>query len=428
MAAKRSARRGARPKEARPNIVIIVADDLSYADLSCYGRNDYQTPRLDRLATEGTRFTNAYAAAPVCTPSRVALMTGRYPARCTVGLLEPLTKGAYPDIALPVEHPTLSSLLKAGGYETALIGKWHLGYLPEASPRRHGFEHFFGILDSSADYISHVDPQGDEGLYENEAVVQRPGYLTDLFTEAAVAYVSRRRRRPFFLSVQYTAPHWPWQAPGDAPYPDSDSWTSGGSPETYAAMVQRLDEGVGAIVEALDRHDLSRNTLVIFTSDNGGERYSDLGPFVGRKFELWEGGLRVPAIVRWPGVVPSDAQVDQVAITMDWTATILAAAGTAPARKYPLDGLDLLPIIKGKRRVQPRVLAWRTFQRTRHDALRDGDWKYFRDGQGEYLLHLPDDPGETRDVSQSHPDRFADMRRKYAAWDAQMLPPVVVVR
>lgn len=389
----------------------------------------YQTPCLDTLARQGTRFTSAYAAAPVCTPSRVALMTGRYPARCAVGLLEPLTKKPhFRDIALPAEHPTVSSLLKAGGYETALVGKWHLGYTPESTPAKHGFDRFFGILDSSADYISHVDPQGEAGLYEDGTSVRRAGYLTELLTAEAVECIARPRRKPLFLSVQYTAPHWPWQGPGDAPYADGVDWTSGGSSEKFAEMMQRLDEGVGAILSALDRQRMSRNTLVIFTSDNGGEKYSDLGVFSGGKFGLREGGIRVPAIMRWPGVLPANAQVDQVAITMDWTATILAAARIMPDAAYPLDGIDLLPIARGERPLEPRELSWRTIQRTRHNALRDGDWKYFRDEQGEYLFHLADDPGETRDLSQSHSDRFEELQRKYHDWDAQMLRTAPLVR
>jgi arylsulfatase A-like enzyme len=219
------------PRDARPNIVVIVADDLGYADLSCYGRKEYRTPALDRLAAEGVRFSQAYAAAPVCTPSRVGFMTGRYPARTAVGLWEPLAGPAARDVGLSAELPTVASLLKKGGYTTALVGKWHLGWRPEHHPNRHGFDEFFGILSGAADYTSHVAPSGQPDLLHNTNPISREGYLTDLLTEHAVAFVSRRHTGPFFLSLQYTAPHWPWQAPGDPPTPATSgplTWARGG--------------------------------------------------------------------------------------------------------------------------------------------------------------------------------------------------------
>lgn len=321
----------AQRNDARPNIIFIVADDLGYADLSGYGRKEYLTPALDRLATEGVRFSQAYAAAPVCTPSRTAFMTGRYPARTRVGLWEPLT-GQESDrtIGLPVEHPTVSSLLSTSGYETALIGKWHLGPQPEHHPNRHGFGEFFGVVEGYADYSSH-----EPGLFRNTDRIEREGYLTDLFTEEAISFITRPHAHPFFLSLQYTAPHWPWQGPGDPPHADTSDMRSGGSMEVYARMVRRLDEGVGEILDALEEHGLENSTLVIFTSDNGGDRYSSMGPFSGGKMQLWEGGIREPAMIRWPGVVPAGRQTDQVAVTMDWTAAILAAAHVEPDPAVP---------------------------------------------------------------------------------------------
>jgi arylsulfatase A-like enzyme len=418
---------------SRPNIVFIVADDLGYADLSSYGRKDYQTPNLDRLASEGVRFSQAYAGAPVCTPSRVSFMTGRYPARAAVGLQEPLTGGPQDRaIGLSTEHPTISSLLKKGGYLTALIGKWHLGSQPEHHPSRHGFDEFFGMIQGATDYISHVSPLGQPDLFHNQDLVKREGYLTDLLTEQAVAFISRSIDRPFFLSVQYTAPHWPWQRPGDLPYPPSSepdaaaSWTKGGSPEIYAAMIKRLDDGIGAILAALDKAGLRENTLVVFTSDNGGEKYSQMEPFAGKKMQLWEGGIRVPAMMRWPRVLTADKKNDQVAITMDWTATILAAAQVQLDPGSPLDGINLLPVCRGDAPIQSRTIAWRTFQRTRHKALRHGDWKYLHDGKSEHLFNVVRDPGEKHNLKSENPERLEELKNLFRDWEAQMLEPVPV--
>ena len=244
-----------------PNILFILADDLGWGDLSCYGRPDYRTPNLDRLASEGTRFTDAYAASPVCTPTRCAFITGRYPWRTPVGFEEPLTTKRWleerkRDVGLPPEHPTVASLLKAAGYRTSLVGKWHLGYLPKYSPIKSGFDEFFGIMSGGADYFSHVDTSGDLDLYEAETPVERIGYTTDLLTERAVEFLSRRHDRPFYLSLQYTAPHWPWEGPRDAEVSrklgrEYGGFTAGGSLKTYAEMMRSLDDGVGRVLKAL---------------------------------------------------------------------------------------------------------------------------------------------------------------------------------
>jgi arylsulfatase A-like enzyme len=403
-----------------PNLLLIMADDLGYGDLGVTGRTDYRTPVLDGLARAGVMLTQAYSAAPVCTPTRVALMTGRYPARSAIGLHEPLTTSPT---GLPADPHTLSRLLKDAGYETALVGKWHLGVLPEFHPLRHGFDEFYGFLGAAADYASHADTEFRRPLFQDgERPVQTPGYLTDLFTQRAVEIVSRRRRRPFFLNLQYNAPHWPWQGPGDPPYPDSVHATAGGSPETFARMMQSMDEGIGRVLEALHASGAERDTLVVFTSDNGGERFSHMGPFSRRKMTLSEGGVRVAAFARWPGQIASGSSSGQVAVTMDWMATFLALAGARAAQ--PLDGIDLMPALTGGAGSTRRDLYWRISQRRQESAMRSGDWKYLRTADGESLFDLASDPGEQRDRRADEPAVFAALQRKYAAWEAEVLPPI----
>jgi arylsulfatase A-like enzyme len=405
----------------RPNILFILADDLGYGDLSCYGRPDYRTPVLDELAGQGARFLSAYAAAPVCTPTRCAFVTGRYPQRVEVGLYEPLT-GREIDKGLPPEHPTVASLLKASGYETALIGKWHLGWKAEFGPNRHGFEEFFGILSGAEDYFTHRSHQGPD-LWENLAPVERVGYLTNLLSDRAVQFVTRPRTSPFYLSLHYTAPHSPWEGPEDAAIGhDSHGdgpMVEGGSLKIFAAMMKCMDAGVGRVLQALRDAGLERNTLVIFTSDNGGERYSHNWPFAFEKGDLWEGGIRVPAIVRWPGVVAAGQATEQAAITMDWMATILAVAGSKPDPAYPLDGEDLLPGCTGARSVHDRTLFWRT---RHHEAARVGKWKYLKESGKEHLFDLSVDLGEVVDLRDKHHDVFEKVQDQFRAWSAEMLP------
>jgi arylsulfatase A-like enzyme len=415
-----------------PNVLFILADDLGYGDLSCYGRPDYKTPVLDALAKQGIRFTDNYAAAPVCTPTRCAYITGRYPQRLAVGLEEPLKPSSPQDAGLPPGHPTVASLLKGNGYETALVGKWHLGWKPEFGPSRHGFDEFFGILSGAADYFTHRasdgpnssrSPGGSPDLWENLAPVERVGYLTDLLSDKAVEIIGRPRNKPFFLSLQYTAPHSPWEGPEDAAVNHAQHgpgpMVAGGSRKIYASMMRSMDAGIGRVLKALERAKLERDTLVIFTSDNGGERYSYNWPFSFQKMYLFEGGTRVPAIVRWTGKIPAGQVTEQAAITMDWTATILAVTGTVADPSYPIEGENLMPVCTGERAVHDRALFWRI---TGFDAARIGRWKYLKDEEGEHLFDLSVDPGEKADRRRNEPATFDRVKQQYLAWSAQMLP------
>lgn len=422
-------------RTARPNIVYIMADDLGYGDLSGYGRKDYSTPALDKLASEGTRFTQAYAIAPVCTPTRVGLMTGQYPARHRAGLWEPLrdVKGE----GLDPSASTLARRLHDAGYHTGLVGKWHLGRDPEFFPGEHGFQDWFAVLSGGADYVLHratgpAQPAGPHDLYQDGKEVRTKGYLTDVFTDQAEAFL-KSAPEPFFLNLEYSAPHWPWQQRGDAPYPDDkDPSTHGGSPETFAGMMKALDEGVARVVAALEERGIAGNTIVIFTSDNGGEKFSEMGGLEGMKLQLWEGGIRVPAFVRWPNTVPAGRTSEQVLTTLDWTATMLAAAGITPGPE--LDGIDLLPHLRGDTAPVERTVFWRSTRWGLQHAVRQGDWKYLRldtrsnrssrTETGELLFDLRRDPQERENLAAGESEVVNRLRGLYAAWEAKVLPPI----
>lgn len=340
-------------------------------------------------------------------------------------LRSPALDSAY---GLTREFPSLANLMKNSGYETALIGKWHLGFMPRQSPMNNGFDYFYGILSGGADYISYrgTNGTGTHDLYENDVLVYPKGYLTELLAQKSADFIKQDHEKPFFLSINFNAPHWPWQGPTDKAYPDSVHFTEGGSPAVYAAMMKSLDDGIGLIMQALDEAQLSNETIVIFTNDNGGERYSDNGGLSQSKMTLWEGGIRVPAFVRWPGKIKAGSTTRQVAVTMDWTATILAAGGATTSKDFPLDGIDLMPILTGKKQMVDRTLYWRTFQRTKHKAVRDGKWKYLQDEKGEYLFDLSTDQEEKNDLKLKEVEKFETMKKKLGEWEKTVLPPVAL--
>lgn len=420
-AAKRTAARSGK----RPNLVFVLADDLGYADVGGYGVRTSFTPNLDRLAAEGLRFTDGYANSPVCSPTRFALMTGRYQYRLRGAAEEPIGGAARgcAQLGLPSSHPTLPSLLRAAGYHTALIGKWHLGYLPHFSPLASGYAEFFGPLGGGVDYFSHADRAGVHDLYDGDDEVRRSGYLTDLISDRACEVIRRQSHAPFMLSVHYTAPHWPWETRGD----EAESrrignrilHVDGGSVDTYRTMIRHMDEGIGRILDALEAASVTDDTLVVFTSDNGGERFSDTWPFVGRKMDLLEGGIRVPLIARWPRAIAADTVTAQVAITMDWVATMLDAARVAPHQDHPLDGMSLLPTFAEPSRAIPRNLFWRMKHRGQR-AARSGDWKYLLQDGFEFLFDLAHDHRERANLAAREPRRLADLREHYLRWAAEM--------
>jgi arylsulfatase A-like enzyme len=416
----------------RPNVVLILMDDLGYGDIGSYGVKDARTPNLDRLAREGVRLTDAYANGPSCSPTRAGLISGQYQQR--YGIEWPLGSVAGDSArGLPATGATLPTLLKKNGYATGLVGKWHLGWKPEFGPNAHGFDEFFGFLSGAVGYYTHRQNDDKPDLYENTKSVEVPGYLTDEITRRAVGFVDRHSTHPFFLEVAYNAVHWPFNVPDlpasarqDVPTP-----AAAGDPRLYqrptaivpatrsdyVRMLERADEGVGQILAALERRGLTRNTLVIFTSDNGGEWLSRNAPLTNRKFTLWEGGIRVPLILRWPGQLPANRTSAQVAVTMDLTASILAATGAAIPATYKLDGLDLLPTLSGRSPVVERQLFWRTQRPHEQRAIRSGRWKLLQDGRNFYLFDVSEDPGERHDLTAAHPELVRKLNAAVDEWE-----------
>ena len=418
----------------RPNLIFIVADDLGYADLGCYGGREAAfgpvSPVLDALAAKGLKFTQGYANSPVCSPTRFAMITGRYQYRLRGAAEEPInskSKGST-TLGLPVDHPTLPSLLKASGYRTALIGKWHLGYPPVFGPLKSGYDEFFGPMSGGVDYFSHCSNNGTHDLYFGEAEKHEEGYLTDLLSRRAVDYVNRMARQdaPFFLSLHYTAPHWPWETRDDShlaeQVKDNLFHLSGGNIHTYHRMIHHMDEGIGWLVDALRANGQIDNTLIVFTSDNGGERFSDNWPLVGGKMDLTEGGIRVPWIAHWPAVIAPGGVSPQQCMTMDWSATLLELGGTTPHPHYPWDGVSLTPVLHDAHHQFERPLHWRMNHRGQR-ALRHGDWKYLRVDGNDYLFNIPADERERANLGGREPERLHAMRQHWEDWNATM-PPI----
>jgi arylsulfatase A-like enzyme len=415
----------ARAAAAPPNILFILADDFGYADLSCYGRPDYTTPNIDRLAAAGVKFMQAYANSAVCTASRVALITGRYQYRLPIGLEEPLTAR---NVGVPPEHPTLPSLLRKAGYGTTLVGKWHLGALPNYGPLKSGYDHFWGFRGGGLDYFTHKSGgahSDTDDLWDDDVKVHQNGYLTDLLADQAIKSINgyAKARKPFFISLHFNAPHWPWESPDDeaaAQKLTNLGAFDAGTIKTYARMVGQMDFQVGRILKALDSAGAARNTIVVFTSDNGGERFSDTWPFTGKKTELLEGGLRIPAIVRWPGHIKPRSTTEQVAMNMDWLPTLLAAAGTQPDPAFPSDGINLLPTLTENAPVTPRRVYWR-YRANAQQAVRDGDMKYLKINDNTFLFNVVEDPLERANLKDRQPDVYKRLVQDYQEWEKSML-------
>ncbi|MCB1275456.1 sulfatase [Prosthecobacter sp.] len=420
----------------QPNIVFILADDFGYGDLGCMGSKDISTPNIDRIAAEGVKFTDFYSNAPVCTPTRAGFITGRWQQRCGIEFafgyqVEQFrrVKGEWvpePDIhglGLPLGETTIAERLKTANYATGAFGKWHLGFHDEYNPVKRGFDEYFGELLGHADYYKHTYYDGTYALRDGLEPVKRDGYFTDLVNERAVKFIRDHKSAPFFMYVPHLAVHAPFEAPDapETPMVTKETMLKG-SRAIYKAMVERIDQGVGMILDELDKNGLAENTLVVFSSDNGGERYSSNAPLFHHKATVWEGGIRVPCVMRWPAKLPKGKVTSQMGITMDLHATFLAVAGvTSPAPK-PLDGINLMPILTGEAKPVERTFFWRIDRSSRKQrAIRQGKWKYINDGNSmDLLFDLEADISERTDLGYQHPDILQDLKAKLKAWEAEI--------
>ena len=422
---------------AQPNIVFILADDMGYGDLGCYGHPEAKTPVIDRLAREGVRFTQHYANGPECSPTRTAFLTGRYQQRaggleCAIGTGN---VGRYDDairlakerqLGLPANQAVLPSALKKPGYASGVFGKWHLGYEPQFNPLEHGWDDFFGYMGGNVHYFNHRELSDLHVLYRGRLPVYEEGYMTHLITDSSLAFIERNKDRPFFLFVSHETPHFPFQGPGDAKkLVDKTNWTEPDA-KAYVTMLEDLDREVGRVLATLKKHKLEKNTLVVFVSDNGGfARAANMGPLNGAKSTTLEGGIRVPLIMRWPGHIQPGTTSRQVCATFDLTFSILNLAGAGvPAKR--LDGFDLVNHITGGKKDFERTLFWRGKRGERTwSAVRSGDLKYVRKVEGEtteWLFDLASDIGEKNDLSKSRPGDVKRLKKLLGDWEKDVRP------
>ncbi|MBK8038069.1 MAG: sulfatase [Verrucomicrobiaceae bacterium] len=435
---------------APPNIVFILADDFGYGDLGCMGGTDIATPNIDRLAAEGVKFTDFYANAPVCTPTRTGFMTGRWQQRCGIEFAfgyqveqfrrvkgEWVPEKDFHGLGLPLTEITIAQKMKAAGYATGAFGKWHLGFKDEYNPVNRGFDEYFGELLGHVDYYQHAYYDGTYGLRDGLKPVKQEGYFTDLINNRAAKFIREHAKQPFFLYVPHLAVHAPFQPP-DAPQTPvvTKDTMHHGSRAIYKAMVERIDQGVGMILAELEKNGLTDNTLVVFSSDNGGERYSRNAPLFHHKATLWEGGIRVPCLMRWPAKLPQGKTTSQMAITMDLHATFLAAArsvvpasavseppkGGTTNNEKPLDGIDLIPLLTSNSKPIDRTFFWRIDRSNRKQkAIRHGKWKYINDGNTmDLLFDLEADIGERTNLGYQHPEIVEDLQKRLKAWEAEI--------
>lgn len=404
----------------RPNIIVILADDLGYGGISCYGEPDVQTPNLDSLAEEGIRFTDFHSNGSVCTPTRAALLTGNYQQRSGMeGVI--YVRGKTRETGLDTSQVTLAELLKANGYATGIMGKWHLGYKKEFNPVNQGFDEFYGYLSGNVDYHSHYDNAGIYDWWHNQDSIREEGYVTDLITAHAVDFIRQHKEGPFFLYVAHEAPHLPFQGRNDTAYrfPGREFTYYGPAEDqkaTYREMIEVMDEGIGTIIAALRKNRIEENTLVLFVSDNGAEAFGNNGGLNGKKGDLLEGGHRVPAIAYWKGqIVPGESS--ETLISMDLLPTLLAVSGTPMPDGMAFDGTDFSKVLFGRDSLDTRTLFWRY---NGQKAARKGPWKLVLTEVDTALYNLDEDLGETRDLSGERRDIAGDLLRELEGWEKEM--------
>jgi arylsulfatase A-like enzyme len=421
----------------KPNFVLIVADDLGYGDIACYGNNNNKTPHLDAMATEGMKFTDFHSNGPMCSPTRASLLTGQYQNRFGRAFESALSAKTHANMGLPLEVETIPEALKKAGYTTGMFGKWHLGYNLPYLPTRHGFDEFKGLLTGDGDHHSHISRSGTEDWWHDEKIEMEDGYSVGLITQHSIDFIERKRNEPFFLYVAHLAIHFPWQGPNEQAHrvKGTSYWNlsklgphkEGEVKPVVRQMVEAVDKSVGRIMAALKRLGLDDNTFVFFTSDNGGYleysghhkgEISSNGPLRGQKGDVFEGGHRVPAIARWPGRIKMGTTTQETTMTMDLMPTYLELAGTKASGSQQssiLDGSTLTPVLFEGLGMPQRDLFWR---RGKEWAVRRGPWKLVGGDEGQMMLfNLDNDISEQNDLAKHRPELVEELLSAYKDWE-----------
>ncbi|QBG46739.1 sulfatase [Verrucomicrobia bacterium S94] len=401
----------------RPNIVVIVADDLGYGDIGCYGSESIKTPHIDALAAEGLRFTDFHSNGAVCSPTRASLMTGRYPQR--TGVIGVITAHKHRHVGLALEETTIAEVVKSAGYTTAMFGKWHLGYQPKYNPVHQGFDEYIGFVAGNVDFHAHLDQIGEEDWWKQDQLCPEEGYTTDLITRHGVEFIKRNKDKPFLLFLTHEAPHYPYQGRNDpVQYLPGKGLVGSpkGTPEIYKEMIEVMDEGIGRIVQTLKDSGLSEKTLVFFCSDNGPAGLGSAGGLRGKKSHVWEGGHRVPGIAYWPGVIEAGRISDETVMGADLFPTIAELANAPLPKDVVLDGINLLPHITEGTALSSRPLFWANW---RGMAVRQGRYKLvtqpknFADPE---LYDLKNDPAEKVNIAAEHPEKVEELLQCLKSW------------
>ncbi len=408
--------KGGESSSRPPNIILIMADDLGYGDIGCYG-GWIETPHIDALARDGMRFTDYHSNGAVCSPTRAALLTGRYQQRCGVDEVV-FANGPARETGMPLKETTFAEVLKQARYVTGIFGKWHLGYRVEFNPSRQGFDEFIGYVSGNVDYHSHIDGAGIDDWWKRDVKVPEEGYVTDLITEHALDFLRRHKDQPFCLYLPHEAPHYPYQGRHDPPerLPGGRQGTKTQGPDikrAYREMVEVMDQSVGRVVETVRELGLERDTFIFFCSDNGATRNGSNGSLHGFKGSLWEGGHRVPAIACWPGRIEPGTICHQTVLGMDVFPTLASVAGADLPKGLKLDGCDLLNLLTRRRALPERPLFWAYRKQA---AVRRGPWKLLVQGDKERLFNLDDDLGEQNDLAGRYPERVVALRAELTTW------------
>ena len=414
---------GAAVAAAKPNVILIMADDLGYGDIGCYGSTLSKTPRLDALAVTGMRATDFHSNGAVCSPTRAALMTGRYQQRS--GLEGVVTAAGHRHTGLDLKEFTIAELMKEGGYTTAMFGKWHLGYDPAFNPVKQGFDEFRGFVSGNIDLFSHIDQTGRFDWWVQDQMKDELGYMTELITDHGLNFIKRNKEKPFFLYLAHAAPHYPYQGPNDKGYrkigdPKPILGIVKDKKRAYREMIESMDTQVGRIVDLLDAEGLRENTLIVFISDNGAVSPGDNGPLAGKKGTLMEGGHRVPGIFNWEGTIKPSTSAETM-LCMDLMPTFASLANVS-IQDRKLDGLDLSSVLRLDEKLPRRLTFWAKRGET---AVRDGAWKLLRIKEANRLYDLSTDLGEKKNVAAKHPEIVDRLSKALDTWNEDVRKGVV---